>query len=131
MTGCGGVDKADYLFKNRGLFLEVPDYPGARLLSAGSWPHKRWRDSLLAPLAPVTGYSSTRTYRLPRGASPRAVIDFYDHRLGDDWQTVAKARARYLSTRRGDAYLHILVSPTRIRLSLDHDCYKGGSAPSC
>ena len=130
-TGCGDVDRDTYVEKNRALLQEVPVYPGEVVTRVSSESYNEKKDTIFAPVAPTTGYATTRLSELPDDVAPEAVASFYRRELTNGWQTVSVSRAPSVSMRADQAYMHILVRPGRVVVRVDHDCYKGDSTPHC
>jgi hypothetical protein len=126
VVGCGAdVDRRSYVAKNLALLDTVPTFPGARLIAVSSSPYR----ASDMPGARIAGYGTVRDYRLPAGTRPRTVISYYRRTLESQWKPVAGAPARYVSLRRGDAYLHVLAGRGDVVLEIDHDCSLGCFGP--
>jgi hypothetical protein len=105
-AGCGDeVERDPYVRANRALLDSVPRFPGAQLTQVSS-----------------SGYQANEQTQVMR---------FYRRTLRRGWRLVDVAAAPSLSLQKGDAYLHILAGGGVIDVEGDHDCYKGGSSPTC
>jgi hypothetical protein len=121
------VDRKRYVAKNVALLRSLPRFPYAEVVGVVSAPYRTSE----APGARIAGYGTTRTYRLPPSTEAREVIAFYRRALVPAWTPVAESPDDYISLRRGDAYVHILVGATDVVVELDHDCYKLFGAMAC
>lgn len=129
LAGCGGgdgIDRGPYVSRNVALLDRLPAVPGAQAIGTSSSAYRDGDN----PGAQVAGYGTSRTYRLPRGASSAEAVDHYRRTLTPAWTEVA-GTGEYVSLRRGDAYLHVLAGRGRVIAEIDADCYKGGSSPHC
>lgn len=72
----GGADETTFVSANRQLLKETAVFPGARLVHESSIAQK---DGNGCPegLGPATSYVTHRSYRLPEGAKPEAVLGHY------------------------------------------------------
>jgi hypothetical protein len=130
VVGCdespSDLDRDAYVGQNRELLRTIPPFPGARPGKTTSSGY-----ALTEQSEAIAGYSTYRTDKLPRDARPSAVTAYYRRKLRPEWQVLDGREGQWRNFRKGDAFLHLLVSGGVVDLNVDHDCYKGGPTPRC
>ena len=79
--GCA-LRKRDYIDDNMAILEQLPVYPGARERYTDE--DSEYRDTE-NPLEPPDGWSTHRTYLVPRGVRMRQVLAFYETELRRGW----------------------------------------------
>ena len=126
-VGCRArsVDEADYVQGNDALLKGLPMYPGARLAIPGQSIGQPASDSCLPHEngPPYDSFMTTTVYRLPDGATPKQVIDFYDRELVGEWEQVivrGLSNTCEVSYRRGEELLGVKACDENLVFKIIH-----------
>ena len=77
LTGCGGVNRRDYVARNEAILESLPVFPGAVEAHEVSTPD----DKSEGGLSTRSSYITTAVYRVPRGTRGATVLRFYETQL--------------------------------------------------
>lgn len=121
VPGCGSTERDTYVKANEALLHELPMFPRSIEVDRSSAEVRTEEEG------PVAGYTTTVSFELPRGTTPREVERFYRRRLeADGWmlQERENGRGPVLVYRRGPAIAVVNLESWRggiLELVVDHE----------